>query len=536
MDPSKSNDIDLILKLADSLSDGMIAINGDGQVISVNDPACAITGYAKVELIGHSFRELFPPQSARTARTHPLQKVLTNRQSCSYQAKPRSREIQLKIVPASGAGKIPAITVRAIAIIRSSAPRQTDEDPRAARVQMIGLFATGVAHDVNNDLTAIMCSVQLSQDVLRRMHERLDDGDPNKGELAGALGYLADTERITKRTATLTKQLLAYARQQPAEKQSVNLNESIKDTLNLVGKLIDEKIEVVTSLGNRLPPVLAERSQIDRILTNLILNARDAMPEGGTIKIETSWRYLDETFKEERAPWGKTGRYVLLSITDSGKGMDERTRLRIYEEFFTTKAKGTGLGLHTVYQIVKDNLGMIDVDSQPGEGTRFDIYLKPSDKGERKPQRKEGEGHEAAVSDEPSQFLILIAEDRNEVLTLMNQIISQAGYRVIVAGDGQQAVEYYRAGQESGEHISLSILDIGLPVMDGVTAKDAIHKINPDAMVILTSSTDPLSGNEDPSKIRDYEFLRKPFDGSQLLRAIETALEKKISAEQLTAS
>jgi two-component system, cell cycle sensor histidine kinase and response regulator CckA len=528
---------ELILSLASNLSDGIVTINEDGRVISVNEAACSITGYSKGEMVGQSFTDLFPPQIKSPAQAHPIEKALLAKSQSSFESKPRGRELKLSILPADGKGKMPAVTVRAVAIIKSTNPQLTEDDPRSARIQMVGLFATGVAHDVNNDLTAIMCSIQFAHSLINQTCSKLREGSAEYKSLDNALTHLADTEAITKRTATLTKQLLAYARQKHTEKQAVNLNEAIRETLSLVNKLIGEKIEIEVNLAQLLPPVLAERSQIDRILTNLILNARDAMPTGGKIKIETSWVYLDENFKAGRPPWAKTGRYVHLSVSDTGKGMDEDTLKKIYDEFFTTKAKGTGLGLRTVYQIVKDNEGMIEAHSEQEIGTRFDIYLPPTEKRDSKTIRKADSKRTTLAEPQPrSDYFILVAEEKPHVLALMEEIINQAGYKVIGVGDGEKAVNTYRTSKEGGEAVSVALLDLGLPVIDGRTAKDEIRKFDPDAMVILTGSYDAEAGSESSPEKKDYEFLTKPFDGYKLLESIELALEKKIHSEQMTAS
>lgn len=520
---------DLIQSLATTLSDGILTINGAGRIIAANEPACFISGYSKGELVGQAFSDLFPPQITDSIDSHPVERILRSKKQTSFESKPRGREMKISLLPFNGEGVVPAITVRAVAILKSTQTLPSDDDPRAARIQMVGHFATGVAHDVNNDLTAVMCSIQFAHSIINQALSRLGEAHTEYKELVKAQTHLEDTESITRRTATLTKQLLAYARQKHTEKQAVNLNEAIRETLSLVNKIIGDQVRIETNLAQLLPPVLAERSQIDRILTNLILNARDAMSESGIITIQTTWVYLDEDFTKNRPPWAKTGRYVKLSISDTGKGMDEETLNRIYEEFFTTKAKGTGLGLRTVYQIVKDNNGMIEAHSKPNDGTRFDIYLPPTEKRDAKAiTRADQPRGSLTVSQPRSEFQILVAESKPHVFALMKEIIEQAGYRVLGATTGEQALKAYREAHSRGEEISLSILDFGLPDADGRSVKDEIRKMDREAVIMFTGSSDVESDAAGVS--RDYEFLQKPFDGYRLLDAIEVALEKRFSA------
>jgi CheY-like chemotaxis protein len=209
--------------------------------------------------------------------------------------------------------------------------------------------------------------------------------------------------------------------------------------------------------------------------------------------------------------------------------MDEETRQKIYEEFFTTKAKGTGLGLRTVYQIVKENNGMIEAHSKLNMGTRFDIYLPPTEKRDAKSISKADLNKSTLAQPQPrNEYLILIGEEKPHVLALMEKIITQAGYKVISVRDGESALNAYQASKEQGNNISLSIFDLGLPIIDGRTLKDEISRLDRNAMIILTGSYDAESGAETTAAARDYEFLTKPFDGYRLLEAIEAGLEKKL--------
>jgi two-component system cell cycle sensor histidine kinase/response regulator CckA len=311
---------------------------------------------------------------------------------------------------------------------------------QSQKMEAIGTLAGGVAHDFNN-LLNILGNAQLAIGKLEPEHPL---------QLR-----LAEIEKAGKRAAVLTRQLLAFGRRQHLERRVINLNEAISEILKLLQRIIGEDIEVRMKSAPGLASVFADPSQIEQVVMNLGVNARDAMPGGGQLTIETSHVELDENYSRQY-PYIQPGEYVQIMISDSGTGMDQKTQSRIFEPFFTTKevGKGTGLGLSMVYGIVKQHEGHINVYSEVGKGTTFKVYLPvhAGDPGKQAPEVKPPliGGTET----------ILLAEDEEALRNLARVVLEELGYTVLVAKDGLEAVEMYAA---EGGHIDLLLFDVVMP-------------------------------------------------------------------------
>ncbi len=372
----------------------------------------------------------------------------------------------------------------------------------AQRMEAVGTLAGGVAHDFNNALTGIfgfaeMLRMRLSTDA--RAQEDLDE-----------------ILRCAERAATLTRQLLTYARRQAIEPVNLGLNSVVTELMKLIGKVAGERIETKTLLAEGLPAVRADRGQIEQVLMNLCLNARDAMPAGGTLLVETAAVYVDE--KDVRQyPYMKTGSYVVLSITDTGIGMDEKTRERIFEPFFTTKGpeKGTGLGLAMVYGIVKKHEGYIHVFSEPGMGTTFRVHLPAV---EAPPEERSTRGYEAVRGGNET---ILLAEDDEAVRKLAELALQEYGYRVLASRNGEEAVESFR----KGKRVALVLLDVAMPKMGGREALAVMRGTDPGLKAILMSGHAVGEGHGPVATAPEPPFLQKPFGPVVLARKVREALD-----------
>ncbi|MBM4432103.1 MAG: response regulator, partial [Chloroflexi bacterium] len=326
---------------------------------------------------------------------------------------------------------------------------------KAQRMEGMGLLAGGVAHEFNNLLTIMLGNAQLA----------LLQAAPGQALYENLLAV----ERAGQRAATLTRQLLAFSRHQELQRCSLDLNGVVRDFVKMVQRLIGEQIELQINLAD-LPPVHADAAAVEQVLMNLVLNARDAMPGGGVLSIATTLVSVDEVYTQAN-PWARTGEHVCLTVADTGQGMDEATLKRLFEPFFTTKQRGegTGLGLSVVYGIVRQHDGWIDVHSEPGRGTRFSIFLPVHNS----PQ---ADGTPAITDNDLPRGVetILLAEDEESVRTLAQRVLEGLGYTVLVARDGQEAVDTFAANQE---RVDLLILDGVMPRLSGQKAHQAIQAL-----------------------------------------------------------
>jgi PAS domain S-box-containing protein len=375
---------------------------------------------------------------------------------------------------------------------------------QAQKMEAIGRLAGGVAHDFNNLLTAILGSADL-------LLESLAAGMPERDEVE-------EIRKAGVRAADLTRQLLAFSRQQVIAPTVLNANDVVANMDKLLRRLIGEDVELRAVLAPDLAAVKADSTQLEQIVLNLAVNARDAMPNGGQLTIETQNVELDETYVRDHLST-KEGRYVMLAVSDTGIGMDAATRARVFEPFFTTKeqGKGTGLGLATVYGIVKQSGGWIWVYSEPGRGTTFKVYL-PIVAGVAPP---------AARSPVPPRSVggsetILLVEDEEIVRNLVQKVLKANGYTVLVAASGRDAE---RVARETAGPIHLLMTDVVLPGINGRQVAQLLTGVRPGIRVLyLSGYTDDVivhHGVLDPG----VAFLQKPFTPAVLGRRVREVLD-----------
>jgi len=381
---------------------------------------------------------------------------------------------------------------------------------QSQKMEAIGQLAGGIAHDFNNILTAIYgyCSV-LQMKV---------------GKDAPFRPQIDHIYEAAERAANLTRSLLAFSRKQLMAPKPVNLNDIIMNIGKLLIRIIGEDIQFKTVLTGRPLRILADSGQIEQVLMNLAANARDAMPEGGLLTIETEVRELDENFVHAHG-YGAPGKYAVISVSDTGQGMDTDTAKKIFEPFFTTKevGKGTGLGLAIVYGVVKQHNGFINVYSEPGSGTTFRIYLP----------RASEEISDAVVEnvlDFPAMGseTILVAEDDSSILELAESALGEFGYTVIPACDGMDAVEKFK---ENLEKVDIIIMDMVMPKMSGREAYEEIRKHRPEVKVLFISGYSPHLLHNRGFLDSSEEVLIKPFQPLDLIRKVRAMLDSRLKAE-----
>jgi len=372
----------------------------------------------------------------------------------------------------------------------------------------LGRLAGGIAHDFNNLLTVIK-----------------GHGDLLLGRLQPADSLQMSGVQIVKaadRAASLTRQLLAFCRMQLLQPKVVDLNALVSEMCSLLRRLVREDIAFTFQAGESLGRVKADPGQIEQVIVNLAVNACDAMPEGGKLTIETHNVTVDEKWAAARPPI-HAGAYVLLAVTDTGQGMDAMTRARIFEPFFTTKeqGKGTGLGLATVYGVVKQSGGCIWVESEPGKGARFEVYLP------RVEERAEsGRGQEILAPLVRRTATVLIAEDEEGVRELASEFVSSAGYTVLTAKDGQEALEI---AERSPGSIHLLITDVVMPKMRGPELAKRLKALQPYLRIVYMSGyLEYNSGNG--QFLEEGFFLQKPFSRNTLVSKVDEALSHELAA------
>jgi two-component system, cell cycle sensor histidine kinase and response regulator CckA len=375
---------------------------------------------------------------------------------------------------------------------------------QSQKMEAVGRLAGGIAHDFNNLLTVISGYSDLALELTGPADQ-----------VRGALGEIGAAAR---RAASLTSQLLAFSRRQILQPRLTDLDELVSRMVDMLQRLLGEDIELRTLRGGGLWPVRADPGKLEQVVMNLAVNARDAMPNGGTLTLETSNVRLDEDYARSHVEVA-AGEYMLLTVSDTGQGMDVETLGRIFEPFFTTKekGKGTGLGLATVYGIVRQSGGHISCTSRKGEGTTFRIYL-PRAAGAAESAAADGTAEQPAGGKEP----VLLVEDDEMVRKFSSQVLARAGYRVVSARDGNEAL---LALDTEGSAIRLIITDVVMPVMDGRTlAREALRRFPGLPVLYLSGYTEDAIVSHGILE-EGVQLLQKPFAPGELLRRVRAVLD-----------
>jgi two-component system cell cycle sensor histidine kinase/response regulator CckA len=481
-----------------------------GRFIEVNDVACKYLGYTRDELLKMSPIDIDAPEGY--ALVPAMMKLLQADKHATWEGVHVSKDGQKILVEINNhlfnlEGK-PTI----LSTVRDITERKHAEKEKALfesrlvqsqKMEAIGTLAGGVAHDFNNILTALMGYASLLQ-------TKMEESDPRKT-------YVRQILTLSDRAAEVTKSLLTFGRKQRISRKPLRINETIRETVNLLTRLLNEDILVSVALSTKNPTIMADATQIHQILINLATNARDAMPEGGTFSIKSRVVSLSDKFRKTHG-YGEPGTYALIMATDTGTGMDEMTKARIFEPFFTTKelGKGTGLGLASVYGIVMEQNGYITVDSEPGHGTTFRMYF---------PLVKHLEDSLSLQGQEikGGSDTILIVEDNPDVRGLVTEILQEHGYTTLEAADGEDAIRIF---MENNDKIGLVIIDVVLPKKNGREVYEEIIKANPNVKTLFTSGhTDDIileKGIEDGS----FEFIAKPLLPDDLLLKVRQVLDR----------
>jgi two-component system NtrC family sensor kinase len=499
--------------LTNTAADVIVMIDAEDKITYWNPAGKRILGYSAEEVLGrdltliipHRYREAHKKAFNKFVETGRVAKGLRKQYEVAAIKKDGTEvPVELSISGLRVQGKC-----YSVGIIRDVSERRKLEDQlrHSQKMEAIGQLAGGVAHDFNNILTAIIGYGSI-------LHRKMNKDDPLRINVEHML-------ESADRAAHLTYSLLAFSRKQILNPRHVDLNDVIARVEKLLRRVIGEDIELKTSLKKGPVTVNADSGQIEQVLMNLATNARDAMPRDGSFTIETDTLVLDDAFARVHG-YGEAGAYALVTVTDTGTGMDEEMRKKIFEPFFTTKevGRGTGLGLSIVYGIIKQHRGFINVYSEPGKGTAFKIYLPLLN------PEIEKNGMPAAVPEEEpprGTETVLVAEDDEGVRKLSRAVLEESGYTVIEAKDGADAVDKFMKNRDA---VRLVILDMIMPKKSGKEAYEEIKRTNPAIKTIFVSGYTADKLQREGVLEEGVELIMKPLGPRDFLRKVREVLDR----------
>jgi len=493
--------------IIDSSEDAIIGKGVDGIITSWNKGAEHIYGYTPEEVVGKHI-SLLAPSDRPDEIPEILRKIAKGESTEHFESvrvtkDGRHLDVSISVSPLRDA-KGDVVGASAIARDITAQKRAEGQLHQSQKMEAIGRLAGGVAHDFNNILGIINACAEFLRD-------RIDPkAEPSL--------YVENIKKATERGAALTRQLLTFSRSSAIQPRILDLNERLKDVSKLLRPLMGDDVEILIVSKSPAAVVEADPGQLDQIVVNLAVNARDAMPHGGKFILETRAMRLDDASTEQHQAIA-AGRYVVLAVSDTGSGMDAATVARIFEPFFTTKekGKGTGLGLATVYGIVKQSAGHILVYSEPGHGTTFKIYLPSADHKiglESKPEVE-------TVSPRRQGTTILLVEDDEIMRSLTRQLLQEHGYTVVEADDGKSALEWVESHPDP---IDLVLTDVVMRRMSGPELAERLKTSHPSLKVVYMSGyTGELIAEREVLK-RGITLLEKPFTRTALLNTIHATL------------
>ncbi|MGA3089529.1 MAG: PAS domain S-box protein [Terriglobales bacterium] len=497
-----------LASIIDSSEDAIIGKNLDGTITSWNKGAERIYGYTPDEIVGKHISLLAPidrpDEIPEILRKVALGQSVEHYESTRVTKDGRVLNVSISVSPLyDGSGTI--VGASAIARDITAQKRAEKQLHQSQKMEAIGRLAGGVAHDFNNILGIVNACAEFLRD-------RIDPASEPSN-------YVENIKKATERGSALTRQLLTFSRSSAIHPRLLDLNERLKDVSKLLRPLMGDDVEILIVSKAPAAVVEADPSQLDQIVVNLAVNARDAMPRGGKFILETRTENFEEDFAEHHHQRMAAGRYVLLAVSDTGTGMNEATALRVFEPFFTTKevGKGNGLGLATVYGIVKQSAGHIMVYSEPGHGTTFKIYLPCADHkiGLESPPEKE------PVAPRRQGTTILLVEDDATMRSLTRKALEEHGYTVMEADDGKSAIQLVESNPGP---IDLLLTDVVMRHMSGPELVDHLSGTHPNLKTVFMSGyTGELIAERGVLK-RGIPLLEKPFARNALLNVIHETL------------
>jgi two-component system, cell cycle sensor histidine kinase and response regulator CckA len=502
----RTEELRLQVQILDQIHDAVISTDLQGTIMNWNKGAERLYGFTKEEALHSDISLIYPSDLLENLKKDVIPRLKsTGSWDTEIQMRKKSGETFYAHLLLSHLrnqqNKVNGIIGCHIDITRS---KELEENLRQSqKMEAIGKLAGGVAHDFNNILSVIIGSASL-------LNLRIDKDNP-------LVSYTNQILNAAEQAASLTKSLLAFSRRQIINPKPVDVNDIVRNTKKLLSRLISEDVQFETFCCDANLPVLADEVQIEQALINLVTNARDAMPNGGSLVVRTELFTMDRRFIRSQR-FGKEGSYAALKVKDTGCGMDAKTKEKAFDPFFTTKevGKGTGLGLSIVYGIVKQHNGFVIVQSEPGRGSVFTIYL-PIVRSEARSLEVEEPGG-PLTGDET----ILVAEDNGAVRTLIRDVLESHGYTVLEAVDGEDAVRMFR---EHKDDVQMLLLDVVMPKRNGREAYEEAIKLKPDVKVLFTSGYTANVIHEKGVLDSRYAFIMKPVLPTALLKKTREVLD-----------
>jgi PAS domain S-box-containing protein len=486
--------------LLNGIPDGLTLLSPDLKILWANSFAAEISGMEPAAMVGRHCYEVRRGLTVPCGRC-PVMTTFATGEPDQLTVHFDKRSFELRSVPVKDEnGKV----IKVIEIGRDITEQKNLQNQlqHSQKMEAVGQLAGGVAHDFNNVLTAIIGFASLIQIKMEAGHQLRH--------------YAGQIIMAAEKAAGLTQSLLAFSKKQILDPHPLELNQAITNVQKMLRRLLREDIELVTNLCPETITVMADRIHFEQVLMNLVSNARDAMPNGGAIFIGTEVHAIDEEFASMHG-YGKPGKYACISVSDTGVGMDQQTREKVFDPYFTTKepGKGTGLGLASVYGIVKQHDGYINVYSESGNGTSFKIYLPLLTQSERE------KGKTASPFPKGGIETILLVEDAECVRESNRELLENFGYGVIEAIDGEDAIDKFALHKD---RIDLMILDVIMPKKGGKEVYESIKEIRADILVLFTSGYTADIITHQGILDEKLPFIAKPIAPRELLKKIREVL------------